>query len=31
MLTGEHSGGCVLFEQREKVESLLKKEENEYE
>ena len=24
MLTGEHSGGCVLFEQRENVEAILK-------
>lgn len=23
MLTGEHSGGCVLFEQREKVEAIV--------
>lgn len=28
MLTGEHSGGCVLFEQRESVEALLKREES---
>lgn len=26
MLTGEHSGGCVLFEQRESVEAILKEE-----
>lgn len=26
MLTGEHSGGCVLFEQRERVEAILKEE-----
>lgn len=27
MLTGEHSGGCVLFEQRESVEAILNQEE----
>ena len=27
MLTGEHSGGCVLFEQRASVEAILKQEE----
>jgi len=26
MLTGEHSGGCVLFEQRESVEAIMKEE-----
>jgi len=30
MLTGEHSGGCVLFEQREHVEAILKQEETSY-
>ena len=29
MLTGEHSGGCVLFEQREKVEAILNQENHE--
>ena len=26
MLTGEHAGGCVLFEQRKEVEAILNQE-----